>query len=227
MGGFAKVAIVAEHYGQKIVNTFSYRGIGWVPGYSGNVYDEVQKLISDFWTNIQTEWLGCHNGNYRVLQVSGVGLNDAYHIVTPAPCFQTINVAGSLNTSAWLETTGSSVCANLSWALGEQVQINGVGHSLRNRGYISIGPIPEIGADSYGHIAQPMIDAIEDVAKKLDDTLIDIPNATSFVPVRIHEKWVYNVWPLPNVLILRTYSDILGYRLPRVASWRKSRQPEA
>ena len=227
MGGFLKIAIQAEHFGQSIVNTFGYRSEDWPWLGVGNPFSDVGKVIDDFWANIHAEWLALFNANYRVLQVSGTALTDGWSIATPQPVIKTINAAGSASMLTAGETTGSSVCATLGFIMGSQVQILGSGHSPRNRGYIHLGPVPETYCDSYGHLVNGYPEGVDALAQKLDDTLIDVTLTASFIPVRFHMKRTKVPVVGGYITNYLTYSDIKGYRLPRRASWRRSRMPEA
>jgi hypothetical protein len=223
MSGFINIVAKGEHYGQSIINTFWYRCADWNP-LAGNPFDDVLKVVDDFWDVVDAKWLGAHNGNYLLKELLGVGHKDDFSIVTSSPVIRTINANGAL-IGPRMETTGSSVSANLGFRLGDQVQINLVTKSLRNRGYISIGPVSEFDVDNYGHFSDGFNDALNQLGQVLDDVIIDIPLGGNFIPIRIHE--VYTKPPFPKVLTGRTYSDVLGYRVPRVVSWRKSRRPEA
>lgn len=226
MAGFLKINVIAEHFAQSIVNTFCYRSVEWNP-LGGDPFGDALKVMDDFWTNVQSEWLNSFNANYRVLRMEGTVHGNTFNIVNNSPAVRTVDATGLNTASTAQETSGSSVCAILGWYLGQQTNISGIGQSPRNRGYIALGPVPEVFVDSYGHFDPDYITQINSLAAKLDDQLIDIPLTSTFIPVRIHQKFGPKILGLPRVVLYRTYSDVIGYRLPRVASWRRSRMPEA
>jgi hypothetical protein len=79
--------------------------------------------------------------------------------------------------------------------------------------------------DDYSHLTPEIQANLEGFAQHLDDELINILPPCHLIPIRIHEKWLV-VGPL-RTLIFRTYSDVKGYRVNNVATYRKSRKPEA
>jgi hypothetical protein len=227
MSGFLKLAIKAEHYGQSIVNTFAYRSSDWPWIGQGNPFADVDEFLTEFWAAVDTQWLAVHNANYRVLQLEAVALTDSFAIATPQPVIKTVNLPGTRNASNELDTTGSSVCATLGFILGQQVQIIGTAKSPRNRGYISLGPIPELYADSYGHIVGGLDTMIEAVAQAVVAEIVSVPLTATFTPIRFHGKRVNDLFGPGHHWEYLTYTDIVGYRLPRKVSWRRSRMPEA
>jgi len=64
---------------------------------------------------------------------------------------------------------------------------------------------------------------LEHFAEVVDDQIIMISPPATLIPIRIHEKWQRLPKPLPDVLLWRTYSDVLGYTLPRFGAVRRSR----
>lgn len=221
MAGFAKIALIGEHFTNSIVNVFHYRSTEWLP-LQGNPFDDSLAFLDAFLTKVQAKWLEAHTADYRLLRAEAVGYDDSYNIVTPSPLVRTVNVAGDITP---LDTTGSFISATLGLRCGTQVQINGIGTSKRNRGYLSIGPVNEASADSYGHVSLGYTTSLDNVAKLLDDGITVVAPAVTLTPIRIHEKWLV-VGPL-RTLIFRTYSDVLGYTLPRMISVRRSRMGEA
>lgn len=223
MAGFMKFSIIAEHYGNKIVNVLHYRSEEWLP-WQGNPFDDTLAAVDAVWTHLSTVWRAAHNQDTRILRVEGVGYDDAYATVTAAPLVRTVDLAG---TSSELECSGSYQSATIGLQCGHQEQINGVGTSKRNRGYLSIGPIPEAAIDSYGHITSGWHGLLNNVGDYVSDSITIVAPAVTLIPIRIHEKWTRLPSPMPDVLMFRTYSDVLGYTIPRKASVRRSRMGEA
>lgn len=221
MAGFGKITFIAEHFSNSIVNVFHYRSTEWLP-LQGNPFDDVQAILSAVCTKLMDAWLDCHNSDTTLLRAEAVGYDDAYNIVTSSPLVQTINTAGN---DAGLPTTGSFISANIGLRCGEQVNINGIGQSKRNRGYLSIGPVSEGLVDSYGHLSGSALNVYNALAQVVDDPIVVVAPAVTLTPIRVHEKWL-QVGPL-RTLLFRTYSDVRGYTLPRKASVRRSRMGEA
>lgn len=219
MAGFFKVALIAEHYTNQIVNVLHYRSTDWLWN-DGNPFDDVQNTLNAVVDHIQAAWVGCHNMDTRLLRAEAVGYDDNYNIVTSSPLVKTINVTGNISQ---LETTGSYQSANIGLRCGEQVQINGTGKSKRNRGYLSIGPITESSIDATGVLLLSTTAVLETFAQKLDDSIVVLVPSVTLIPIRIHEKWQRLPAPLPDVLLWRTYSDVKGYTLPRFGAVRRSR----
>lgn len=220
-GGFFKVAFVAEHYGNSIVNVLHFRSHDWAWN-TGNPFDDVQATLEAVYAELGGPWLSCHNQDTRLLRLEGVGYDDAYNIVTASPLVKTVDLPGTRNSN---ETTGSFISANVGLRCGEQVQINNIGKSKRNRGYLSIGPIGEADVDAWGHLSLAVTGLLDDFAQHLDNTITMLAPATQLVPVRVHEKWIGVLGK--RVLEWRTYSDVLGYTVPRSAAVRRSRMSEA
>jgi hypothetical protein len=104
---------------------------------------------------------------------------------------------------------------------GAPTQINGVGSTLRNRGYIALGPIGEQDVDNYGHIdAEFSLYNLEAFADALTDTIPDWLEALSLIPIRIHKTTVL------HIVTGRSYTDVLGYRVSRRFGKRWSRMAE-
>jgi hypothetical protein len=221
MSGFGKVSLVGEYNGQKIVNVLHYRSVAWLPA-QGNPFDDVLAFVDAVLTHLKAEFLACLPTGYKLNTAEGVGYGDDYSIVTASPLIRTVNEFGTLGNG---DTNGAAACAILSMSCGEQVNINGVGKSKRNRGYLAIGPLLDGSVDNYSHINGGVFNALDGLGEHIDDTITVVAPAVSLIPIRIHERYL-GVHPA-DVLVFRTYSDIRGYRINRVASYRRSRQPEA
>jgi len=221
MAGFAKITLVSEHYTNLIVNVFHYRSEEWIP-LQGNPFDDSLAFLDAFVAKMKTAYKTMMPASLTLLRAEAVGYADDYTVVTSSPLVRTINEAG---TGGNYETSGSFVASTLGLRCGEQVQISGTGHSKRNRGYLSIGPLAETEVDAYGHIGWGANNALDAFAQLVDDTIVMATPAVSLIPIRIHEKWI-GVKPV-KILLFRTYSDVKGYTLPRMASVRRSRMGEA
>lgn len=226
MAGFASIALVGEHFGNAIVNTFHLRSTDYSLGNSDPFRDAL-KVLDDFLANCQGEYLACHNSNYTLLRAEITLRNDAFVPLHGAPAIRTIQQAGTETSPGTEESTGSAVTAILGFMLGPQHQINLVGEAKKNVGYIAVGPVSEAYVDNYGHLTSEYFGYLNALGAKLDDQLIDVPLAATFTPVRIHEKYGPKVPLVGRVLLWRTYSDVLGYRVNRRATWRRSRMTEA
>lgn len=219
MAGFFKVALVAEHYQNEIVNVFHYRSEDWLWN-DGNPFDDVQSVLDAVVAKLQAGWQATHNLDTRLLRAEAVGYNDSYGIVTSSPMVKTVNVTGLIGE---LETSGSYQSANIGLRCGEQLQINGIGQSKRNRGYISVGPLVEASIEPGGTVALTTSTRLETWAQAIDDSIVVLSPSVTLIPIRIHEKWLRTPGAVPDVLLWRTYSDVKGYTLPRFASVRRSR----
>jgi hypothetical protein len=113
----------------------------------------------------------------------------------------------------------------LSLRCGPQFSINSGGFSKRNRGYLAIGPAADGDIDNYSHLSGGFSFNMNSIGSVLDDNLTLLIPPTTLIPIRVHEKFS-NVLGIEH-LDWRTYSDVLGYKVNAVASYRKSRQPEA
>lgn len=224
MAGFGKVTFVGEFFNQAIVNIMYYRSTEWLPG-QGNPFDDVLAILDAVIAHTKTAFLNCHVSDYTLLRAEAVGYDDTYGIVTSSPLVRTISEPGGFSGQT---TNGAAVSCNIGLRCGGQVQINGIGVSKRNRGYMSIGPLSDSWVDNYSHLTGSVfLQALSNFAGVLDDNITVIAPAVTLTPIRIHEGWQRLPQPLPDVLVWRTYSDVKGYTLPRMASYRRSRQPEA
>lgn len=219
MAGFGKFILFGEYFSQQVVNILHYRSEDWLPG-AGNPFDDVLAFVDAVLGKVKTDFLNCLTPDYTLLRAEGVGYDDAYNVVTASPLIRTVNEPGGSGASR--ETTGAIIAANILLRCGEQVQINGVVKSKRNRGYIALGPVPEVFTDNFGHLTTGYITgALDPCAQNLDDNITLITPAVTLIPIRIHEKRV------GGLLVGRTYSDVNGYALPRRFGTRKSRAAEA
>lgn len=221
MAGFFRVSFEGEFFNQKVVNVFHYRSDNWVPG-GGNPFDDTLGALDDVIAKLETPYLDCMSTLYTLENVVGVGYDDAYEIVTPSPLIRNVHDAGHYSAGT---TNGAAPCAILSLRCGAQTQINLAGHSLRNRGYLAVGPLDDSSVDNYGHLSTAFASNLDLLGQAVDDTIIGVNLLATLVPIRIHEKWTTILGK--KVLLWRTYSDVLGYSTRRVASYRRSRQAEA
>jgi hypothetical protein len=221
MAGFARVALEGEYHGQEVVNVLHYRSSGWLPG-QGNPFDDTLAFLDAVLAEIQTEYLGCMSQGYKLNTITGVGYNDDYTIATPSPLVRTVNEFGTFAADV---TNGAAGCGTISLRCGPQVQINNVGSSRRNRGYLAVGPLIDSHVDNESHISGTVFTAFDALAQHLDNSIIVVAPAVTLIPIRIHEKWTVVLGQ--RVLLWRTYSDVLGYSVRRLATFRRSRQPEA
>lgn len=217
MAGFGSVTWVGEYMGAEIINKFWYRSTAWLP-LQGNPFDDMLVFVDACRDAMIDQYLAIQPSTYTLLRLEGVGYDDAFNIVTSSPVMRTVNLPGD---NVAYDTSGAYQSATLSLRCGEQVQINGLAKSKRNRGYLSIGPVGEPHIDAYGKLSATYLSWLKFLADAVDDTLTIVSPAVSLIPIRIHEVWtkVLTAW----VLTGRTYSDINGYKLPDYASVRKSR----
>lgn len=221
MAGFFRVSFEGEFFNQKIANIFHFRSSNWIPG-SGNPFDDTLAALDDIIAKLKTPYLDCMSTLYTLENVVGVAYDDAYEIVTPSPLIRNVHEAGHYSSGT---TNGAPSCAILSLRCGNQAQISGTGHSKRNRGYLAIGPLDDASVDNYGHLATAFASNMDLLGQAVDDQIIGVNLLATLIPVRIHEKWTTIIGV--KTLLWRTYSDVLGYSTRRVASYRRSRQPEA
>lgn len=223
MAGFAKLAIIGEHMGQSIVNILWYRSNQWVPGL-GNPLEDGLAVCDNVWTAISGEYRACHPTTHTTRRLECTIYTDAFEIHTTSPVVRTIEEDGTRPSD---QTSGSFVSSTLGFIMGPHVQISGVGHPSRTRGYLSVGPVPESDVDNYGHLSDAYRANVEALAAKLDDQLVSILEGCTFVPIRIHEKWGSIPLIGTRTITWRTYTDIIGYRVRAAATTRRSRLPEA
>lgn len=221
MAGFGRVAFEGEYFNEKIVNVFWYRSTQWLPA-QGNPFDDVLAFVDGVLGKLQTHYLACLPTDYTLERAVGVGYSDDFTIVTSSPLVRTVNAAGTISGANGM---GAGQVGIISLRCGEQVQINGIGHTKRNRGYLCMGPVGETNVDNYSHLTTGYEGALGALAADCDDGITIIAPAVTLTPIRIHEKTL-TVGPV-HTLLWRTYSDVLGYTVQRVASYRRSRRPEA
>jgi hypothetical protein len=221
MPGFGKVTFIGEYFNQRVINVFHYRSTAWLP-LQGNPFDDVLAFVDSCITHQKPSMLAALPSDYTLRTVEGIGYDDQYNIVTASPLIRTVNEAGLRGGT---QTMGAASCAILSLRCGPQVQINGAGQSKRNRGYLAIGPLNEADVDNYSHIVPLQVARIGSIGDEASANRTIIAPAVTLIPIRIHEKYA-QVGPI-KALLWRTYSDVLGYKVNAVASYRKSRQPEA
>lgn len=220
MAGFGRVAFEGEFHNQKVVNVFHFRSTDWLPG-AGNPFDDVYAFLGAIRDNWVTAFLANLPYGYKLNTLTGVGYDDSYTIVTPSPLVLTIDSFGTGWSGA---TNGAAPCSIISWRCGPQVQINGVGTSKRNRGYSAIGPVADLAVDDESHINGTLFGSLQTLGGLVMTPIVVLVPAVTLIPIIVHEKWATLLGH--KVLTWRTYSDIQGYAVRRVASYRRSRQPE-
>jgi hypothetical protein len=221
MAGFGKVTFIGEYFNQSIVNCFWFRSNEWLSG-QGNPFDDVLAFVDTVLLRYKATYLACLPTDYTLLRAEGVGYNDGLGIVTASPLVRTVNENGGISGAS----NGAAPCAIIDLRCGEVSMISGVGNTMRNRGYVAIGPIVDGHVDSYSHITPGLEAVLNDFAQNLDDTLTCLSPSVSLIPIRIHSLSS----GLPKFRIPKTgkgRSDVLGYSVRRVASYRRSREPEA
>lgn len=224
MAGFGKFVFVGEFYSQSIVNILWYRSdtLLWL---EGNVFENAQSVTDTVADLVAPLFQGVHTADYTLLRVECTPYDNAFVPLIGSPLIKTLNVAGVRGA---LETNGAATACTVGLKCGPQVQINGVGTSKRNRGYVSVGPLADAWVDNFGHIVNAdFLGELNGFADGLTTQIEVILPPAQLTPIRIHEKFLPAIGPVPKILLWRTYSDIVGYTLPRMATWRKSRQPEA
>lgn len=221
MAGFGKVTLFGEYYNQRIVNILWYRSDVWLP-LGGNPFDDALAFVDSAIATWKAALLACLPADYTLQTVEGVGYDDAFNVVNASPVIRTVGEHGTLGTPL---TMGAAPCAIISQRCGPQQPINPGGISKRNRGYLAIGPLAEGSVDNYSHITPDMMNSLKILAAQLASGFGPFIPPIFFKPIRIHEKYT-TVLGIKH-LDWRTYSDVLGWRVNEVASYRKSRQPEA
>jgi len=218
MAGFGKFTFIAEFFNQLIVNILWYRAdaLQWN---AGNVFENAQSVtdtVADLMTPLFRDIMV---SNSTLLRVEGTPYDDAMNPLIGSPYVKTINMAGLLTGTP---TMGAATCAIIGLKCASQHQITGTGTSKRNRGYVAVGPISENWCDDYSHLsAEYVTGKLKPLADGLIRKIDVLLPPCELTPIRIHQKRV-----LLN-LGWMTYSDAVGYTLPRVVSYRRSRVPEA
>jgi len=217
MSGFAKIAVLGQAGDQQIVNVFYYRSNVYNP-LAGNPFEGMQDVLNVFWDNVSTSWLFAHPDAYVCQRLEGIGFNDGMQIIEGSNAVRTIQLPGT-GTGSGFDSYGHT--ANITWVCGAQHQITGLGSSQRNRGTTSIGPVASNLLTDDNHFVGTYISAdVNNAANALRLTLVDVLEWATLVPIRLHKAVT------AGITTGTTYSDILGYRLPTVAGFRRSRLGE-
>lgn len=209
--GFYRLTVGIHTPAAEIVNVFHYRVTGILPALPG--WGGADDLADTFAASNVSKYVTALPSSCMVTNLSVTAFDNAYQTITGSAYVKTVNAAGSNNWSL----SSSALTATVSWVLDNQVQINGSTKPKRNRGYTSFGPMAETWVSDSGLIVQDFIDVdLEPWANSMRSLLTSVLTGTVFVPIRIHE--------IGSLLTFgRTYSDILGYKLPTHVSTRRSR----
>ena len=221
MSGFGRFSFEGEFQGQQVVNVLHYRSTEWLP-LGGNPFTDVTNFLATVSTALVPAFLDCQSDGYKLNTLTGVGYDDSYAVITPSPLVLTENLFGTGFVGA---TQGAAGCAIVGWRCGGQVQINNIGTSKRNRGYMAIGPQNDASVDDLTHISGALFSALETFAAAVQTPVVNLLPPCTLTPIVLHEKWTTVLGH--RTLLWRTYSDILGFAVRRVASFRRSRVPEA
>lgn len=218
MSGFGKFTVISEFFNQSIVNILWYRSQDLVWD-QGNVFENAQSVTDTVADLLTPLYRGAMLSNSTLLRFECTPYNDAMEPLIGSPLIRTVNLPGLLTGE---DTVGAATCAIIGLKCSQQVQIRGVGHSLRNRGYIAFGPMSEGWVDDYSHIQANYVDTkLKPLADGLIRKIESLIPLAELTPIRVHSKKI--IGPLEWM----TYSDVVGYTLPRVVSFRRSRVPEA
>jgi hypothetical protein len=218
MAGFAKITTIANSGGQNIVSVFWYRSATWLP-FAGNPFDEMADALTAFSEQIMSRWRDVSENQVVMQRLEGVGYTDAMEEVPGSNNTKTIQLPG-LHDGGAMDSV--ALTANITWRLGVQHQITGLGTSKRNRGTTSFGPIASSVVTDDGHFSGTWVSLLLDAyANVLRQNLVDLPGFATLIPIRMHKAMAF------SLVTGTTYSDILGYSLPTKVSFRRSRLPEA
>jgi hypothetical protein len=221
MAGFGKVVYQGEYFNQKVVNILWYRSAAWLPG-QGNPFDDVSAFLASVDTTVTVPLCNCLPDDYKLATIEGVGYDDSFQIITPSPVIYTVSQTGN---RVSLASNGAAPCAIIDLRCGAQVPINGLGTSKRDRGYVAIGPMCDADIDDYSHVVPAEVTLLETLAANLMLPIVIVNPAVTLQPIRIHQKF-HTILGV-KTLAWRTYSDVLGYGVRRLAAVRRSRFPEA
>lgn len=219
-----EVVLNGAYHGQDIKNILWYRGDG-LPDLIDLFLDYEQALAEEVYDNI---WLsGADIGftgvslkeimseEYQLVSIQVTGRDEGFVLLGSDPYVRDVNEFGNDDGAM----NGPAVCAivraNLQPAAGP-----GIG--LPRNGYWAIGPLPDEAVDTTGHLTETWTDWLHEVGNRMAAVITtELPvGGFTAVKVRVSKD------PL-GVITDIGWKNILDTSVRPLASFRRSRQPEA
>lgn len=154
---------------------------------------------------------------YKLQDITVIPYNGQFDPIYNLPFIREVNEFG---TQAWA-SAGPAACFTARFILEPQV-LGLAGWFPPRRGYLALGPIRESDVDEAGRITSSAETYWEANIQVLSQDLAGLPWPVTFFPIRVRITKL-----LGGTLRLDGYTDISGIDLRPVATFRRSRLPEA
>lgn len=208
----------------QVRNTLFYRlgvGIDW-----GGLTMAGSKELTDQWIEQYCEaFLNLMSNSYTLDQITTY----AYDSTTFDLIFQQ-PYTGALGSAGQITSAIRDYATCLIWKFVlEPVAVVGNGPKPPRKGYFAYGPVPGAFLDNTGHISTEIETPTTYNAARsaFEQTLYGdvgtILDPGIFYPIRVHQDKLVG----SNLFKITSFADVQGVTLRRLASWRRSRQPEA
>lgn len=213
---YFKVMLNGEFETQRILNILWYRiGLDVIPG-NLNLYgaQELAELVyNQCWHNgLQT----ASSNTYKLQDITVYPFNEFFDPIFSMPYVREVNELGVQTP----ETAGPANCVTARFVLESQF-LGFNGWFPPRRGYISWGPIREVDSGRNGRLTDNAHTFYESNLNCLCVDLSALPTPVTFWPIRVKTTNIL------NILTLLGYTDIQGVDIRPIATFRRSRLPEA
>jgi hypothetical protein len=214
-----KTVLHGSCFGQEIDNILYYRtGLGVdISGLTLSGAGEVNNLVKlHVWPAIKT----LLSSNYTLNEIVTYVINEnSFDFVYQNP--QSLPVVEAATGGE--ATDGIAPCLICKLNL-EPTTVFANGVAAPKRGYLAFGPVASTWIDSDGHIHGDYYTAtngeLVNVATAVSQNLVSVIPPALFFPVRVHQAKVAGIFKI------QSYADIDRAEFRRLASFRRSRQPE-
>jgi hypothetical protein len=213
---FYKVVLNGRYQGQAVVNILYYRlGVEFIPGplnFAG-AEDLAFQIIQEIWTPTMK---GLYPVEYVLENVTVYPYSTTFDLLFQMPYVLTVNEAG---TQAGLPTNGPAGCAIVRFNLEPTSPLNGF--FAPKSGYVALGPVPDANIDNTGHLVPAYQGFLQDIGDAMSQDLENLIPPAIFYPIRMKSANV------AGVIRFISWADIASASVRSLASFRRSRQPEA
>ena len=214
-----KAVINGMAHGQKIVNNLYYRtGIGFE--LAGLEVGGAKALAASLKAQVAPKMLDCLPSSYEMVDITVYPYDDgSFNLLYQNPWAEPVAQNGTVSE----QTDGVSNVMVLKFNL-EPTQILGNGVKPPKRGYIALGPVASAWITDDGHIdpAQWVLPNWKPnvLAAALAGNIESLLPPVVWYPIRVSQMKVLGVFKITS------FADVGGCVVRRLASFRRSRQPE-
>lgn len=217
------VTLKGLYAGQNVINVLWYRAVtlwgdlGTLLGAQAALCAEVKQEI---WDSRSPGHIGGYGMEERALtgytlsSIDCAAYDDEAVLLSTSPYTLVVNEPGLNNAASNGPAPAAIFKANLEPAFGP-------GLFLPKRGYIAFGPIADNAIENDGSLNAAEVVIMQTIANHMADNIVTESPIETFFPVRVR------VTRVGGLITELGYRDVSGFVVKPIASFRRSRLPEA